>query len=111
MDSIIHTNRGESWDKINVKPTDASIYNLIALKKTEKGQSKPILLYARVDGGTDARNDIHTTDDGGKSWNPVQISISNDRSSKKIFNQTSLKLVITVMFSTQLVREFGIRSI
>ncbi|MXV76848.1 sigma-70 family RNA polymerase sigma factor [Candidatus Poribacteria bacterium] len=70
------SNRGESWDKINVKPTDASIYNLIALKKTEKGQSKPILLYARVDGGTDARNDIHTTDDGGKSWNPVQISIS-----------------------------------
>ncbi len=77
------TNRGESWDKINVEPTHASIYDLIALKKTEKGQSKPALLYARVDGGTVTGNDIQTTDDGGKSWNSVQISIPMTDSQRK----------------------------
>ena len=101
------TDHGESWDKINVKPTDASIYNLIALKKDEKGQSKPALLYARVDGGTVTGNEIQTTDDGGKSWKPVQISIPmTDPQRKYPPNITHISNYGDVLYATGRESEF-----
>ena len=69
------TNRGESWHKMNIRQKGGDIFNLIAFKKTGKGQSPSAVLYARVNGGTVSGNEIQKTDDGGNSWKSVQIEI------------------------------------
>ena len=66
------TDLGESWHKTNIRQEGGKIYNLIALKKTDKGQSST--LYAIVDGETQAANEIQKTDDWGNSWKPVQVA-------------------------------------
>ena len=66
------TDLGVSWNKVNIRENGGSIYNLIALKKTDKGHSSP--LYAIIDGETQSADEIQKTDDGGNSWKPVQIA-------------------------------------
>ena len=68
------TDLGESWHKMNIKQKRGHIYDLIAFKKTDKDQSTPALLYAKVEGETVSGNEIQKTDDGGNSWIPVQIA-------------------------------------
>ena len=68
------TNLGESWHKMNIRQKGGSIYNLIALRKTDKSLSTQPLLYAIVDGETQSADEIQRTDDGGNSWIPVQIA-------------------------------------
>ena len=67
------TDLGVSWNKINIRENGGRIYNLIALKKTDKTQSPS--LYAIVDGETLGTNEIQKTDDSGTSWKRVQIAI------------------------------------
>ena len=66
------TDLGVSWNKINIRENGGRIYNLIALKKTDKSQSPS--LYAIVNGETLAANEIQKTDDTGNSWKRVQIA-------------------------------------
>ncbi len=68
------TNLGETWHKMNIRQKGGSIYNLIALKKTDENQSTRSLLYAIVDGETQSANEIQKTDDGGNSWKSVQVA-------------------------------------
>ncbi|MDE0634959.1 MAG: sigma-70 family RNA polymerase sigma factor [Candidatus Poribacteria bacterium] len=68
-------NRGESWHKMNIRQKGGDIFNLITFKKTGKAKSPSAVIYARVDGGTISGNEIQKTDDGGNSWEPVQIAI------------------------------------
>ena len=67
------TDLGVSWHKTNIRQEGGKIYDLIALKNTDKSQSPS--LYAIVDGETLAANEIQKTDDGGNSWKRVQIAI------------------------------------
>ena len=69
------TDLGVSWHKANIRQKGGSIYNLIALKKSDKGQSTPSSLYAIVDGEYRSSNEIQKTDDSGNSWKRVQIAI------------------------------------
>ncbi|MDE0314355.1 MAG: sigma-70 family RNA polymerase sigma factor [Candidatus Poribacteria bacterium] len=69
------TDLGESWHKMNIKQEEENIYDLIAFKKTDKDQSTPAALYARMELATGYRDQIQKTDDGGNSWKPVQIAI------------------------------------
>ncbi len=66
------TDLGVSWHKTNIRQEGGKIYDLIALKKTDKDQSSA--LYAIVDGETQGANEIQKTDDGGNSWKPVQVA-------------------------------------
>ncbi len=68
------TDLGESWHKANIRQNGGSIYDLIALKKADKGQTNPSSLYAIVEGETNSSNDIQKTDDSGNSWKRVQIA-------------------------------------
>ena len=67
-------NLGESWHKMNIRQKGGSIYNLIALKKTDKNQNTLSLLYAIVDGETKSADEIQKTDDRGNTWKPIQIA-------------------------------------
>ena len=69
------TDLGESWHKMNIKQEEEKIYDLIAFKKTDKDQSPPAVLYARMELATGYRDEIQKTDDGGNSWKPVHIAI------------------------------------
>ena len=69
------TDLGESWHKMNIKQKGGNIHDLIAFKKTDKDQSTPAVLYARIEKATANGDEIQKTDDGGNSWKPVQIAI------------------------------------
>ena len=69
------TDLGDTWHKMNIKQEEEKIYDLIAFKKTDKDQSPPAVLYARIELATGYRDQIQKTDDGGNSWKPVHIAI------------------------------------
>ena len=69
------TDLGESWHKMNIKQKGGNIHDLIAFKKTDKDQSTPAVLYARIEVATVNGDEIQKTDDGGNSWKRVQIAI------------------------------------
>ncbi len=77
------TDLGESWHKMNIKQKGGNIYDLIAFKKTDKDQSTPAVLYARVEVATVHGDEIQKTDNGGNSWKPVQIAIPMTESNRE----------------------------
>ena len=74
-DGLYYSNNlGESWHKMNIRQKGGRIYNLIALKKSDRNQSIPPTLYAIVDGETQSADEIQKTDDEGNTWKPVQVA-------------------------------------
>ncbi|RKU22703.1 hypothetical protein C6503_03870 [Candidatus Poribacteria bacterium] len=69
------TDLGDTWHKMNIKREEEKIYDLIAFKKSDKDQSPPAVLYARIELATGYRDQIQKTDDGGNSWKPVHIAM------------------------------------
>ena len=64
------TDRGESWDMVNITPDTAQIGNLIAHSGKNKADNIPPTLYARY-----AEEKVVQTTDSGASWQEVQIEI------------------------------------
>ena len=64
------TDRGKSWDMVNIIPDTGQIGNLIAHRENSKGDHKPLTLYARYE-----EEKVVKTTDAGKSWKAVQTKI------------------------------------
>ena len=64
------TDKGKSWDMVNITPDTAQIGNLIAHSGKNKADNIPLTLYARY-----AEEKVVQTTDSGASWQEVQIEI------------------------------------